>query len=123
MGPVRFGSVALSTKPAIGSRAVRSAREAAHIVLLDDDFGTIVRAIAEGRALAANLRRSFRYLVAVHVPLVVSAAVGERMWNYHKPSERMDPAVVIDAVRSLGVDVAAWAEKISFSLTNSSAGT
>jgi Ca2+-transporting ATPase len=60
---------------AIGSRAVRSAREAAHIVLLDDDFGTLVRAIAEGRALAANLRRSFRYLVAVHVPLVVSAAV------------------------------------------------
>jgi hypothetical protein len=38
----------------------------------------------------------------------VSAAVGERMWNYHKPSERMDPAVVIDAVRSLGVDVTGW---------------
>lgn len=38
----------------------------------------------------------------------VSAAVGERMWNYHKPSERMDPGVVIDAVRSLGVDVHNW---------------
>lgn len=39
----------------------------------------------------------------------VSAAVGERMWNYHKPTEQMDPAVVIDAVRSLGVDVTNWA--------------
>ena len=35
----------------------------------------------------------------------VSAAVGERMWNYNKPSERQDPDVVIGAVRSLGVDV------------------
>ena len=41
--------------------------------------------------------------------LFVSAAVGERMWNYHKPTERMDPAVVIDAVASLGVDVTNWA--------------
>jgi Alkylmercury lyase len=38
----------------------------------------------------------------------VSAAVGERMWNYHKPPETMDPAVVIAAVGSLGVDVTNW---------------
>ena len=60
---------------AMGERGVRSAREAAAIVLLDDDFGTIVRAIAEGRQLVRNLRRSFQYLVAVHVPLVLTAAL------------------------------------------------
>lgn len=38
----------------------------------------------------------------------VSAAVGERMWNYSKPTEQMDPAVVVDAVASLGVDVSGW---------------
>ena len=38
----------------------------------------------------------------------VSAAVGERMWNYAKPSERMDPATVLEGVRSLGVDVTNW---------------
>jgi hypothetical protein len=38
----------------------------------------------------------------------VSAAVGERMWNYDKPPERMDPAAVIDGVRALGVDVRNW---------------
>ena len=38
----------------------------------------------------------------------VSAAVGERMWNRAKPPERMDPAAVIEGVRSLGVDVSGW---------------
>ncbi len=38
----------------------------------------------------------------------VSAAVGERMWNYHKPPERMAPESVIQAIGSLGVDVAPW---------------
>jgi len=38
----------------------------------------------------------------------VSPAVGERMWNYAKPVERMDPAAVVEGVRGLGVDVSAW---------------
>jgi len=60
---------------AMGERGARSAREAAAIVLLDDDFSTIVRAVAEGRQLFDNLRRSFLYLLAVHLPLVVTATV------------------------------------------------
>jgi Ca2+-transporting ATPase len=60
---------------AMGERGVRSAREAAAIVLLDDDFGTIVRAVAEGRQLFANLRRSFLYLIALHIPLVATATL------------------------------------------------
>ncbi|MGH7393023.1 MAG: HAD-IC family P-type ATPase, partial [Candidatus Rokuibacteriota bacterium] len=60
---------------AMGERGTRPAREVAAIVLLDDDFGTIVRAIAEGRQLFRNLKRSFTYLVMIHVPIVVSAAV------------------------------------------------
>jgi len=38
----------------------------------------------------------------------VSAAVGERMWNYHKPTETMDPVSVVEGVRALGVDVSSW---------------
>ncbi len=60
---------------AMGERGVRSAREAAAIVLLDDDFGTIVRAVAEGRQLFTNLRRSFLYLIALHIPLVATATL------------------------------------------------
>ena len=59
---------------AMGERGTRGAREVASIVLLDDDFSSIARAIAEGRQLLVNLRLAFRYLMLVHVPFVVSAA-------------------------------------------------
>jgi Ca2+-transporting ATPase len=60
---------------AMGARGTRSAREIAAIVLLDDNFRTIVRAIAEGRQLFRNLQLSFAYLMMVHIPLVLSAAI------------------------------------------------
>ena len=60
---------------AMGERGTRSAREVAAIVLLDDNFRTIVRAIAEGRQLFPNLQLSFHYLLMIHLPLVVTAAL------------------------------------------------
>lgn len=60
---------------AMGERGTRSAREVASIVLLDDDFGTIIRAIAEGRQLFLNLKLSFAYLLMIHAPLVLTAAL------------------------------------------------
>lgn len=60
---------------AMGERGTRSAREVAAIVLLDDNFRTIVGAIAEGRQLFRNLQLCFAYLLMVHIPLVLSAAI------------------------------------------------
>jgi Ca2+-transporting ATPase len=60
---------------AMGERGTRSAREVAAIVLLDDNFRSIVRAIAEGRQLFTNLRLSFQYLLMIHIPLVITAAL------------------------------------------------
>lgn len=60
---------------AMGERGTRSAREVAGIVLLDENFRTIVGAIKEGRQLFHNLCLSFEYLLLVHIPLVVSAAL------------------------------------------------
>ncbi|MBC7143515.1 MAG: HAD-IC family P-type ATPase, partial [Rhodobacteraceae bacterium] len=60
---------------AMGEGGSRSAQEVASIVLLDDNFATIIRAIAEGRQLFANLRLSFAFLLMVHAPLVASAAL------------------------------------------------
>ncbi|HEY0824958.1 MAG TPA: cation-transporting P-type ATPase [Ramlibacter sp.] len=59
---------------AMGERGTRSAREVAPVVLLDDNFRTIVDAVAEGRQLFRNLRLAFAYLLLVHLPLVVGAA-------------------------------------------------
>lgn len=59
---------------AMGERGTRSAREVAPVVLLDDNFRTIVDAVAEGRQLFENLRLAFAYLLLVHIPLVIGAA-------------------------------------------------
>jgi Ca2+-transporting ATPase len=60
---------------AMGERGTRSAREVASIVLLDDNFRTIINAISEGGQLYRNLRLSFTYLLMIHFPLVLSAAI------------------------------------------------
>lgn len=60
---------------AMGERGTQSAREVASIVLLDDNFDSIVNAIAEGRQLFKNLQLSFKYLIMIHIPFIFSAAV------------------------------------------------
>jgi P-type Ca2+ transporter type 2C len=54
---------------AMGGRGTDVAREAASIVLLDDDFGSIVRTIRLGRRIYDNLRKAMTYIVAVHIPI------------------------------------------------------
>jgi Ca2+-transporting ATPase len=54
---------------AMGGRGTDVAREAASIVLLDDNFASIVRAVRMGRRIFDNLRKSMSYVLAVHVPI------------------------------------------------------
>jgi P-type Ca2+ transporter type 2C len=54
---------------AMGGRGTDVAREAAAIVLLDDDFGSIVKTIRLGRRIYDNLRKAFEYIIAVHIPI------------------------------------------------------
>ena len=54
---------------AMGGRGTDVAREASSIVLLDDDFGSIVKAIRLGRRIYDNLRKAMGYIFAVHVPI------------------------------------------------------
>jgi len=54
---------------AMGGRGTDVAREAAAIVLVDDNFASIVRAVRQGRRIFGNLRKSMSYIMAVHVPI------------------------------------------------------
>jgi len=54
---------------AMGGRGTDVAREASSIVLLDDDFGSVVRTVRLGRRIYDNLRKAMGYIVAVHVPI------------------------------------------------------
>ncbi len=54
---------------AMGGRGTDVAREAAALVLLDDDFSSIVRAIRAGRRIFDNLKKAIAYIIALHVPI------------------------------------------------------
>ncbi len=54
---------------AMGARGTDVAREAASLVLLNDDFTAIVGAVRLGRRIFDNLRKSMSYILAVHVPI------------------------------------------------------
>jgi Ca2+-transporting ATPase len=54
---------------AMGKRGTDVAREAASLVLLEDDFTAIVGTVRLGRRIYDNIRNAMRYLIAVHVPL------------------------------------------------------
>ncbi len=55
---------------AMGARGTEVARQAAALVLLNDDFASLVTAVRYGRRVFANLRKAIVFVVAVHVPIV-----------------------------------------------------
>lgn len=55
---------------AMGERGTDVAREAAALVLLDDDFASIVHAVRLGRSIFDNLRKGMAYIFAVHFPII-----------------------------------------------------
>ena len=55
---------------AMGNRGTDVAREAAGLVLLRDDFASLVATVRLGRRIYDNLRRAMSYVLAVHLPIV-----------------------------------------------------
>lgn len=54
---------------AMGGRGTDVAREAASLVLLDDDFSSIVKATRLGRRIFDNIKKAMSYILAIHVPI------------------------------------------------------
>ena len=54
---------------AMGNRGTDVAREASAMVLLDDDFGSIVQSVRLGRRIYDNIRKAMAFIFAVHVPI------------------------------------------------------
>jgi Ca2+-transporting ATPase len=54
---------------AMGSRGTDVAREASSLVLLDDNFASIVAAVRMGRRIFDNLKKAMAYIISIHVPI------------------------------------------------------
>ena len=55
---------------AMGGRGTDVARESAALVLLDDDFSSIVKAVRLGRRIFDNIRKAVVFIVAAHIPII-----------------------------------------------------
>lgn len=55
----------------MGQRGTNVAKESADIILLDDNFNTIVKAIEKGRSIYKNIQTAISYVIAIHIPLAL----------------------------------------------------
>ncbi len=58
---------------AMGKRGSEVSREAADLILMDDNFTTIVETIHDGRRIYDNIRKAVGYILTIHIPIAFSA--------------------------------------------------
>ena len=56
---------------AMGKRGTEVAKEAADMILLDDNFKTIVESIKDGRRIYSNIKKAISYVFIVHIPIAL----------------------------------------------------
>ncbi|GAB3915868.1 cation-translocating P-type ATPase [Mucilaginibacter boryungensis] len=56
---------------AMGKRGSETARSTASLILLDDDLGKMTEAIAIGRQIYLNLKKAIRYIISIHIPIIL----------------------------------------------------
>ncbi|AWH86388.1 haloacid dehalogenase [Flavobacterium album] len=56
---------------AMGRKGTAIAKEAASLVLVEDDLSAMVTAIAAGRKIYANLKKAVQYIIAIHIPIIL----------------------------------------------------
>ena len=60
---------------AMGHRGSEVARQAASLVLVNDDLSSMVDAVAQGRRIYQNFKKAVSYVVSIHIPIVLTVAV------------------------------------------------
>ena len=56
---------------AMGKKGTEIAKQAANLILIDDDFSKIIDAIAMGRKIYSNLKKAIQYIISIHIPIIL----------------------------------------------------
>ena len=59
----------------MGKRGSEVARQAASLVLVNDDLSSMVEAIRQGRRIYQNLKKAVAYIVSIHIPIILTVAI------------------------------------------------
>jgi Ca2+-transporting ATPase len=68
---------------AMGTKGTELAKESAAIVLINDDLAQMVSAIAMGRRIYGNLKKAIRYIISIHIPIILIVFIPLALgWRY-----------------------------------------
>ncbi|MDF1517427.1 MAG: cation-translocating P-type ATPase [Lutibacter sp.] len=60
---------------AMGKRGTEIAKQAASLILLEDDLSKMVNAVAMGRKIYANLKKAIQYIISIHIPIILTVFI------------------------------------------------
>jgi len=60
---------------AMGKKGTEIAKSAADLILIEDDLSKMIEAIAAGRRIYANLKKAVRYIVSIHIPIILTVSL------------------------------------------------
>jgi len=60
---------------AMGKKGTEIAKQAASLILLDDDLSKMVNAVAMGRKIYTNLKKAVQYIISIHIPIILTVFI------------------------------------------------
>ncbi len=60
---------------AMGKKGTEIAKQAASLILADDDFSKMVDAVAMGRRIYTNLKKAIQYIISIHIPIILTVFI------------------------------------------------
>lgn len=68
---------------AMGNKGTEIAKQAASLIILDDDLARMIDAIAMGRKIYANLKKAIQYIISIHIPIILTVFIPLVLnWKY-----------------------------------------
>lgn len=68
---------------AMGKKGTEIAKEAASLILVDDDLSKMVDAVAMGRRIYTNLKKAIQYIISIHIPIILTVFIPLALgWMY-----------------------------------------